>query len=246
MPQSLIFVLSFLGGIAPALLWLWFWLSEDKKHPEPKLLILFAFISGMIAVPLVVPFEKFVFTHLLGGIEIELAIKTSFFSAILAVILWAALEELFKLTAAYFSVLTKKDVDEPTDFVIYLITAALGFAAMENSFFLANPLLDGKIIGSILTSDLRFIGATLLHTVSSATIGVALALSFYKSRHYKKIYFSVGVILSITLHSLFNLLIMRGTSGNIFFAFSFVWLTVLMLMLGFEKVKRVHPVKEKN
>src|SRR3989344_221087 len=117
MPQSLIFVLSFLGGIAPALLWLWFWLSEDKKHPEPKLLILFAFIS-----------------------------------AILAVILWAALEELFKLTAAYFSVLTKKDVDEPTDFVIYLITAALGFAAMANSFFLANPLLDGKIIGSILTS----------------------------------------------------------------------------------------------
>ena len=26
--------LSFVGGILPALIWLWFWLKEDKENPE--------------------------------------------------------------------------------------------------------------------------------------------------------------------------------------------------------------------
>ena len=54
--QTILFAL--LGGVLPALLWLWFWLKEDKKRPEPRGLILLAFIAGMLTVPVVLPFEK--------------------------------------------------------------------------------------------------------------------------------------------------------------------------------------------
>ena len=92
-----------------------------------------------------------------------------------------SLEEVFKFAAAYFVALRARVYDEPLDAIIYLVTVALGFSALENALFLWGPLKEGDILRTIVTGDLRFIGATLLHTLSSATIGIALALSFYKS-----------------------------------------------------------------
>jgi len=46
------------GGILPALVWLVFWLREDKKNPEPKKLILRTFLFGMGAVMIVLFFQK--------------------------------------------------------------------------------------------------------------------------------------------------------------------------------------------
>jgi len=39
--------------------WLWFWLKEDAKRPEPKRLLFAAFAAGMIAVPFALSLEKF-------------------------------------------------------------------------------------------------------------------------------------------------------------------------------------------
>jgi RsiW-degrading membrane proteinase PrsW (M82 family) len=42
--------LAILGGIGPAMLWLWFWLKEDRLHPEPKALLTRVFLFGGLAV----------------------------------------------------------------------------------------------------------------------------------------------------------------------------------------------------
>ena len=39
------FAIAFLAGLIPALFWLWFWLREDKAHPEPRALIATSFIA---------------------------------------------------------------------------------------------------------------------------------------------------------------------------------------------------------
>jgi len=220
--QTVLF--AFLGGLLPALLWLWFWLKEDKARPEPKGLILLSFVVGMIAVVFALPLEKLTAAYLAGT---------------LVLVLWAAIEELLKYGAAYLSVLRRKEMDEPIDAVIYMITIALGFAALENTLFLLNPLTDGNIIESILTGNLRFLGATLLHTLSSATIGVAMALSFYKSKRLKWIYTTAGVILAIALHSLFNFFIMKSNGEKALVVFIAVWLGIILLLLFFEKIKRI-------
>jgi len=218
---------SLLGGILPAIVWLLFWLREDGKNPEPKTLIVLAFLSGMLAVPLVLPFEMWVYNFFR-------------YSALLTFILWAFFEETFKYIACRISVLGRRDMDEPIDAMIYLITAALGFSALENTFFLIQPFLENDILGGIITGNLRFVGASLLHIVASASVGVFIALSFNrKTRRWPISATLKGLAVAIILHTLFNLFIMKNSSVAVFTVFLFVWGAIVVLLSLFEKVKRI-------
>jgi RsiW-degrading membrane proteinase PrsW (M82 family) len=212
---------AFLGGLLPALLWLVFWQLEDHCDPEPKKLIILSFVAGMVVVPLVLPFQHIVQSYL------PTISALTFF-------LWAAIEELFKFAAAWIVILRNRAVDEPIDAIVYMITVSLGFAALENTLFLLRP--DSPVNDLLLTGSQRFIGSTLLHTLASATIGIALALAFYKSKKKRTIYLTGGIALAIALHTLFNVIIMSG--GNGFAAFLFVWIGVIVVLLFFERLKR--------
>ncbi|MBX4198613.1 PrsW family intramembrane metalloprotease [Candidatus Parcubacteria bacterium] len=159
------FVVAFLGGFLPVMVWLWF-LEHEDKHPEPKKLTVYAFLGGMVAVLLVLPFQ-----YIAQGIADE---NTKFF-------IWAATEEIIKLIVAYVFVLRRIENDEPIDSLMYLIITALGFAALENALYLLQPLRSGHISEAFITGNFRFMGATLLHVVSSSIIGIALAKLCYDS-----------------------------------------------------------------
>lgn len=216
---------AFIGGVLPALWWLWFLLKEDL-HPEPRKLLTLTFLGGVAAVPIALVAEKVAAAF----------IPSASFSLILA---WAIIEECAKFGVAYFVALTRKENDEPVDNMIYIITAALGFAALENTLFLINPFSDGQVIQGIVTGHLRFIGSTLLHVVASGSIGIAYALSFCKIPYQKYQIHTIGVIIAIVLHTLFNFFILT-TSDSLFAVFSFVWIGMLILFLFFEQVKRIN------
>ncbi len=218
---------ALLGGILPAILWLFFWIEEDKNNPEPNSRLLKVFLGGMAAVILVIPFQK--------GIQ---AIFPGFGTTTL--FLWASIEEIFKFAAAYFIAIHTVDDNEPIDAMVYMITAALGFVALENALFILNPLLEADVLGGIITGQVRFIGASLLHVVSSAAIGVALALSFYKPKHDKIIWGISGLVIAILVHTAFNLFLLSNEGLGTFFIFGTVWLGISVLILFFEKVKRMN------
>jgi RsiW-degrading membrane proteinase PrsW (M82 family) len=224
--------LAFLGGVLPALLWLTFWLLEDRCEPEPKRYIFFCFVAGMLAVPFVLPIENSICVYLMDGVcplsNISLPVLIG----------WALTEELFKFGAAYVVALRSKVFDEPLDAVIYLVTAALGFSAAENMLFLLKPLESGDLLQTIITGDLRFIGAMLLHTLASATIGVMLALTFYQPAGVRRLAALGGVILAVALHTLFNFFILGSGSGATFWIFLFIWLGIIGVLLMAERVKR--------
>jgi RsiW-degrading membrane proteinase PrsW (M82 family) len=148
------------------------------------------------------------------------------------------IEEILKLGGAYFAGLHKKDCDEPIDPMIYLITAALGFAGLENVLFLISSISDNFISG-IVTGNLRFVGASLLHVLCSGVIGLFFAFSFYKGRISKIIHLTIGLVLAITLHALFNFFIISTKGGGTFIVFAFVWISIVLLLAGFEKVKTI-------
>ena len=227
MNLSLNFLWAFVGGLVPALLWLWFWTREDKTNPEPKRKIAVAFVCGMLAVLLVLPIEKLIY-EAFGG-----AVGT------LTIISWAFAEELLKFGAAYISsIFRNKYNDEPIDSLIYLITAALGFSALENAFFLVNFIDSNLVAQSIISGNMRFIGATLLHTASSATIGVFMAFGFYKNRERKKNFLFTGLLLATLLHVIFNSIIIKF-DDNIFLTFAGVWVAIVLLLFIFEKIKTI-------
>lgn len=158
-----------------------------------------------------------------------------------AIFLLATLEESLKLLAAYFGGLDTSEDNEPIDPMIYTITAALGFVALENALFILGPLMDGQVAKSILTGDMRFIGASLLHVVSSGLIGVAISFSFYKSRTKKILASIIGLVGAIIFHTFFNTLItfLNGT-GNMWSSIA-VWIGVIFLLWAFEKAKSIAP-----
>ena len=220
--QTIIFAL--LGGIIPALLWLWFWLREDRLHPEPRRLIFLSFLTGMAIVFLAYQAEHYVEKFALGTAALVVA--------------WSAIEELLKLGGAYFAGLHNKECDEPIDPMIYLITTALGFSAMENAMFLIGSLNE-NVLSALFTGNSRFIGASLLHVLASGVIGLFMAYSFNKGRFSKIIYLTIGTGLAVALHSTFNFFIMGSKGGGTFIVFSFVWISIILLLAAFEKVKRI-------
>jgi RsiW-degrading membrane proteinase PrsW (M82 family) len=215
-----------LGGLLPVLLWLWFWLREDRAHPEPKSLLLLAFLAGMVAVAIVIPLQQGV-AAVVTGVTLTYA-------------LWSTIEEVVKYALARITVLWRKEVNEPIDPVIYMIVVALGFAAAENTLFLLSPLAGNTMVANIITGNLRFIGATLLHVLSSAIVGVALALTFYKPRYVRQISAVIGVILAALLHSVFNFFILNTPSEHLLRTFAGVWVGVVALLAMIEIVKRLH------
>ena len=217
--------LALLLGVAPALLWLWFWLREDKEKPEPKGLITIMFIVGMISVIVVLPIQKFVQNNV-----------TSYEWQIIG---WASIEEIIKYWGVLILLYKTNHINEPIDWPIYLITAALGFAALENTMFLIKPLLLDQTTVGLLTGQLRFLGSTLLHAVSSGIIGISLGLSFFMGKFIKRIYLFAGLMLAITLHSAFNFFIMEDKGNNFLRVLGFLWVVTIIIMLLFEKLRRM-------
>lgn len=220
-------VIALLAGLLPALFWLWFWLREDKARPEPKALIASAFIAGMLVVPIVLPLQK-------------LALDS--FADAQLLFVWVVIEEILKFSAALIVILWNKAVDEPIDCIIYMITIALGFTALENALFIWNPLVDGDFLGSFLTGNFRFLGASLLHVLASGTVGVFMAFSFYKKSLYRIIFATLGLFIAIVLHVLFNFFIMDASGETILGVFMSVWVGVIVLFVIFEKVKLIGKI----
>ena len=123
-----------------------------------------------------------------------------------------------------------------------MVTAALGFSAVENSLFLFGSISQSGALHAVLTGDLRFIGATLLHTLSSSTIGVALALSYHKSAALRRLYALGGVILAIALHALFNFFILGSSGDATFWIFLCIWFGIIAILLLIERVK--YPARD--
>lgn len=220
-------IYALFGGILPSLLWLWFWLREDNLHPEPRGILVASFVAGCIAVIIAIVLEKFV--------------QGSVTDPTFRFIAWAAIEEIVKFGVVVLIAFHANILDEPIDAMIYCITVALGFAALENAFFVLNPLSAGELSTSLVTGNLRFVGASLVHVVSSAMIGFMVGISFYRGIAVKTVCIVAGIILAVTLHSAFNLAIIYGTATTTLRVFGWVWCAVVILIILFEEVKAVHP-----
>lgn len=218
--------LALLGGVGPALLWLWYWTREDTLHPEPRRLLLLTFLAGGAMVALAIPLQRIIRDFY--GVPISSEIIFG----------WALVEECLKFAAAAVAVLWRRAVDEPIDDLIYMLTVALGFSAVENTLFLLSPVIQGQLVEAIINGNFRFFGATLLHLLSSSVVGGALALAFYKPLKKRLQYALGGLILAVLLHTAFNLFILNSADGGVLRVFAFVWLGIVALLLMFEKVKQ--------
>jgi len=233
-------ILYIFFGVLPSLTWLFYYMSKDM-HPEPKRMIMKIFVWGaVITVPVFI--VQVGFTKLLDGSGID-----SFTSSILHWFLIIAFtEELFKYLVIKFKVIGRPELDEPLDIMLYMVVAALGFAALENVLYLFAPagsMTIEVLMGRTLAiTFVRFIGATFLHTLCSAVIGYALAVSFCE---VKRRYLSLagGIILATLLHGAydFSIMTLEGYLQLVVPAVIIITLA-LFVFLGFDYLKKKKSV----
>lgn len=222
-------LLFIIAGLAPSLVWLSFFLREDL-HPEPAGKIFSVFMGGILAALVVaalqISYRKYLLL-LAPGLDgvFELAV-------------FASLEEIFKFLAVYFFVSRSRAFDEPVDAMIYMITAAMGLAAVENIGLAVAPDTEQKITLLVF----RFLGATLLHAVSSGWLGYYWAKALAKKQ---KIFASVlwGLVLASALHFAFNYLVWAMAGRAIIYTLALLIAAAFLLLFDFENIKKNDTIK---
>ena len=153
--------------------------------------------------------------------------------------LWAAfIEELVKFLAVRFMVLNNPAFDEPIDAMEYMIAAGVGFAAIENILVLFQTIPSG--FGDTLNIWLlRFVGATLLHAVSSALVGYFLALSWFYKRHSVKLII-LGLVVATGFHFAFNIILLgyQGKMEGFYYSTAFLIIAALIVSYIFKRLKK--------
>ncbi len=200
-------------GTLPAIFWLAFFLTEDREHPEPKRMILYVFIMGGLSAILAAFLELYLHRLLPmgGGVELSSPLLYPF----------AFIEEFAKFLVVYLVIKKNKYFDERVDAMIYMITAGLGFAALENVMNLlgADILLEVTLV--------RGIGATLLHALASGMLG------FYWIRG--RVF--TGLTAATLLHGVFNYLILN-LEGFEIYASALLLFAAIIIFHDFEVLKK--------
>ncbi len=166
---------AFFFALVPALFWLTLYYHKDYKDPEPKKVIAKTFLIGALAA---LPFLGF--RYFLLWLNSSSAILTG----ISSVIIFAAMEEMAKLSASIY-VVTKHKVEfnQIIDGVVYSVTAALGFAFIENMIYFASFLSSGAdTIDALYVTAYRSFGTMLAHTLFSATAGLIWAYAYFSKQ----------------------------------------------------------------
>jgi RsiW-degrading membrane proteinase PrsW (M82 family) len=223
----------FFLAILPSFIWLLFFLRKDV-HPESNRMVLKIFFYGMLsalpAILLEMGFSE--------GLE-KLNFSYSWFLFLNVFIGVAFFEEFLKYLVVRGKVFKSPEFDEPPDIMLYMIIAALGFAAFENILILFS---SSSAFEAISTTIFRFLGATFLHALCSGTLGYFIALSFYNKKMRWPFLVS-GLIMAVSLHGLYNFSIIE-IEDNLKFLIPALILFGLAIFtaIGFKRLKKIKSI----
>ncbi|NWG04376.1 MAG: PrsW family intramembrane metalloprotease [Syntrophaceae bacterium] len=212
-----------------ALLWLRWFRKKDKFEREPERLIFLAFVAGTLATLPSVLLESLL--HLRDQAA-AMNWQNLFFS-----FLWVGMvEEFFKYLAVRLTVYRSKQFNEVMDGMVYMVSAALGFAATENVGYM---LGFGYTIGFP-----RAILSYLAHISFSAILGFYMGKAKIEG---KKNWIFVGFIFAVPLHWFYNSFLVLGaatSSGGLLLLGFLIWVFGFSLTLALvKKAQKISPYR---
>ena len=175
----------------------------DRWEPEPRGILIFAFLWGSSASVLVT---------LIVGAEIESIVSAwggpgpgyEFFGAVVqAPIVEEAAKGLGLLLIFWFA---HKHFDGPVDGLVYAAWVAGGFAFTENILYFGTELLDSSSAGAVAQVFLvRGLMSPFAHVMFTACTGLALGFAARRTGKLGVVgLFVIGLIPAIALHGLWN------------------------------------------
>jgi RsiW-degrading membrane proteinase PrsW (M82 family) len=202
------------AAVAPAIALLSFFYLKDKYETEPLSLVVKVYIFGVL---LVFPVMVIQF-----GFQEEMSIPLfadAFFVS-------GALEEFLKWFLVFYGAYLHEEFNEPYDGIVYATALSLGFASLENIFYLYTFGIEEALIRALLPVS--------GHALFGVIMGFYLGKGKFSSGRKKKIYLSLSLILPIFLHGTFNFLLLSSTKYIFFYMFPFM---IFLWWFALRKVK---------
>lgn len=202
------------AGIAPGLALLSFFYLKDRLDSEPLPVVLKTFIIGGL---LVLPIMFIQYIFIIEGVGQHPFIRTFILSALF--------EEFFKWFVFLFVVYKHTAFDSHYDGIVYGVSISLGFATLENIFYLFAHGIEFAF------------GRAIFPVTSHALFGVILGYYMGKAKFYKlnaRLLLSVALIVPTILHGLYDFVLATVTTNWIYIIVPFM---IFMWLLALRKVK---------
>ena len=211
MVRELIYFVKIVAAITPGLSLLTYFYLKDKYSPEPMKLVLRMFIcGGLIVFPLL--FVQEVMNRIFTSVFTQSFIVSGF------------TEEFAKWLLIYFVIFSHSEFDEHFDGIVYAVATAVGFATVENLFYIF--LNQGNLFNLIWLRALLPVSG---HALFGVTMGYYMGKMKKKKR---KIYLLLSLLLPVLFHGIFNSMIYLSSSLAILLVLfmTFLWVFNLRKM----------------
>jgi protease PrsW len=171
-----------------------YWRDNHDREPVKHLII--CFLLGLLSIVPAVLIEQW-----LSGVQVNIfearSVSGQLFSAYIVA---ATVEEIVKFAFCRLYAYPKKDFNEPLDGIVYMVMVAMGFATLENVFYIFN---DAK--GGIGTGVMRMFLAVPGHACWGVIIGYFMGLAKFKQSGIKRVVLMItGLLLAILLHGTYD------------------------------------------
>ena len=215
--------------ILPSLLIVTFFVKSDK-FPEPTSQIIKVFMYGLF---LCIP--AYLINTELGNIYANTGISEALISSFLSA---APVEEVLKFTVLYSLVYKMKDFNEPIDGIVYGVSVSLGFATLENIYYVY-VLSDYFGTTSQGLAILRSFSAIPAHGIFGATMGYFfMKYTFIKKENN----LALCMIVPILLHGAYNYF----ASSIFIISLLIVIISWIILLKNFSRLKKSQKKKKRE
>ena len=212
-------------AFTPGIFWLWFFIRRGVYRPGPRRLLVFTFLLGMAST---LPAGIINTVFLDDDVLSETANLASVASGMLFVV--GPTEEVCKFLAVRLLAYRSAYFDEPGDGLVYSAAASLGFASLENLFYILE-FGPAVMLGRAPLS-------TVAHVVFGSFWGYALGQQVQTGRR-RSWQLLFGIAAGALVHGVFNVMV-----------FAFLPAAVVLVVLGivwtlgrFTWAQRVSPFR---
>jgi RsiW-degrading membrane proteinase PrsW (M82 family) len=206
-------------SFAPIILILIYIYKRDKYEKEPMGLLLISLVAGAVITLPILLVEMF----LMELVHFQDIFANAFYEGFIVA---SMTEELFKYLAFTIFIWRNRNFNELFDGIIYASYISLGFAAVENFFYVYGY---GYEVGA-----LRAFTAVPAHALFGITMGYYFGLAkFNESKRAR--YLWLAIIMPFILHGFYDFFLM---SDNGLLLLVFLAFVVFMWISGFKKMKR--------
>ena len=131
-----------LASVSPVIIIIVYIYFKDKFEKEPKKLLLYNFLFGAI-VSILISTILYKITDSIVPLRNHFSVLEQLFKAFFVV---ALIEEFSKYVIVRFYAQPKKDFNEPFDGIVYAVMVSMGFAAVENIFYVVEGGMEVALI----------------------------------------------------------------------------------------------------